>query len=281
MNWLTGLWNWFLSLLGGGGNSPVKIGDHCYMPLFYRNLTGAIDMTWNYLSKSDPEKLHLRNHIKANAASGETPAIAFCLTPQNINGRLVDDKMLAVTDGMLGYLTAKCKELVQDGIAVFPCLYVDDLVPRWWQIENHVGIWKRIHGRISKYVTGYILSIESNEYANNVEQLRGCIAVMRAAMPGVDYYGTHLQFRANNGRYQWQGGASTPSNANIILVEYSWNPHKGDVAGVAGLHKEFAAIMAAEPVLKMVHHEFNVNFDSAIGKAQTEMLRERGAWGVA
>lgn len=281
MNWLIDFVRRVWNAIFGGGNSPVKIGDHCFMPLFYRNLTGGIDMTWNYLSKSDSEKQHLRNYIKANSTSDETPTIAFCLTPQSINGGLVDDKMLAVTDGMLDYLEAKCKELVKDGVAVFPCLYVDDLVPRWYFIEQHQAIWRRIHDRIKNYVTGYILSIETNEEANNVGQLQGCIEVMRVAMPDAAFYGTHLQFRANNGRYTWQGGASTPQNANIILVEYSWNPHRGDAAGVDGLQREFAAIMGASPNLKMVHHEYNVQFDSAVGNAQREMLRAWGAWGVA
>ena len=227
MNWITEIVDWFLSLFGGSRIKAVTIGDHCYMPLFYRNLSGAIDATWNYLSKADGEKQHLRNHIQSNAQSGETPAICFCLTPQNINGGLVDNKMLAVTDGMLDYLESKCSELVKDGIAVFLCLYVDDSAPRWWEIERHTGVWKRIHERVGGYVTGYILSIEANEYANNANQLLGCINVMRAWMAGVAYYGIHLQWQANNGRYSWRGNTPGTHIAVTPSVKMFFAPNAG------------------------------------------------------
>ena len=51
---------------------PVKIGGHCYMPLFY-NISGSIKMSWDYLRFPDSEKKLIRKQIKAGAASGETP----------------------------------------------------------------------------------------------------------------------------------------------------------------------------------------------------------------
>ena len=281
MSWLTDLFNWVLSWFGGGRSiRPVEIGEHCYMPLFYRNLGGRIDMTWNYLSKSDPEKQHLRDHIKLNAANGETPATCFCLTPQNINGGVILDNM-SVTDGMLDYLEAKCKELVEDGIAVFLCLYVDDMAPRWWEIEKHTATWSRIYNRVRKYVTGYVLSIEANEYANNVGQLDGCIKVMRAFMPGADYYGLHLQWKASNGHYAWRGISSVPTSANLVLAEYTHNPNNGNAISEDAFRRQCQAIQEANPGVNIVHYEFNVDSMGIRGKRLTEILREEGVWGVA
>ena len=85
MSWLIKILNWILSLLGLE-SGPVKIEEHCYMPLFYRNLSGGIDSNWNYLAKSDAEKKHLRDFINSGTADGETPAICFCLTPAGVSG---------------------------------------------------------------------------------------------------------------------------------------------------------------------------------------------------
>lgn len=282
MNFIMSIVNWILSLFNGGGsNGPVRIGDHCYMPLFYRNLSSKVDATWNYLSKSDGEKQHLRKHIKDNAKSGETPAIVFCLTPQNINGGLLNNSMAAPTAGMLDYLEAKCRELVEDGIAVFLCLYVDDSIPRWWEIEKHKAIWTQIHARVCKYVTGCVLSIEANEYANNVGQLAGCITAMRAAMPKADYYGLHLQWLASNGKYSWRGISSVPASAGLVLAEYTHDPNKGNLINEATFRSQCRAIEAANPAVKIVHQEFNVDVLGAQGRRQTEILREEGVWGVA
>jgi hypothetical protein len=279
MNWLTKIWNWVLSLFDIKPG-PVKIGDRCYMPLFPWDKTYGIMMTWDYLAWSDAKKKVCRDAIKAGATSSETPAITMCLTPAGCTGGMIDDKMTAITDTMLDLLEKKVVDLVKDGIAVFPCLYVDDATPRWFEIEKHQAIWKRVHGRIGRYVTGYILSIETNEQASNVGHLQGCINVMRECMPGADFYGTHLQWKSR-GRYSWTGGSSTPSNANIILVETPNNPHNGDAYGVAGVIRDYNEIKTACPALKFVMHEFNVNSNSGVGKAQTEALRNVGAWGAA
>ena len=281
MDWLMDIINWLLSLIGIGPVvwKPVTIGSHCYMPLFVPGMNGGIKMSWDYLSYSSDEKKHFRNHIKADAASGETPAICFCLTPRNVNGGLLENNMLAVGDDALSVLESRCQELVKAGIAVFPCLYVDDSVPRWWEIEKHIGIWIRISNQIKKYITGVILSIESNEMANNVGQLEGCINVMRNVFPEMEYYGTHLQFRSG-GKYSWTGGNSTPKNANIILAEYSWNPHNGDTVGLDKFKNEYYAIQRANPTLNWISHEYNVNSESTVAKMQRQFLRDQNAWGI-
>ena len=279
MSFLNAIIDWIMRLLFDV-IKPVKIGDHIFMPLFYKNLTGALDTTWNYMSKSDAEKQHLRNYIKANVKSGETKATCFCLTPQNINGGLIDDKTLTVTDGMLGYLESKCKELIEDGIAVFLCLYVDDSAPRWFAIESHKALWARIHGKVGKCVTGYILSIETNEYANSMSHIEGCINVMRSVMPGAAWYETHLQWVANNGKYIWNSITNLPKNADLILAEYSWDPHKGDAVGLENFKNEYFTIQKANPTLKFVSHEYNLNVGSAVFEAQRAFLRAQGAWGI-
>lgn len=278
MSFLSDILNWILSLFSGGGSAgkPIEIGAHVFMPLFYRNLRGGIDGTWNYLSKSDPEKLHLRKHLMENAQPGETPAITFILTPQAENGGLVDDKMLAVTDGMLDYLEAKCKELIEDGIAIFLCLYVDDKSPRWYEIEKHMAIWTRIHGRVGKYITGAILSIETNEKANNKAQIEGCINVMRAVMPGLAWYGTHLTWRSG-GAYSWNTG-NAPANASIILMETSNDPHR-DVPPKFVID-EYYEVKNSNPGLRFVVHESNLNVGSQNQLAARAALRNAGAWGV-
>ena len=274
------IWNWIKSIFHGS-DSPIKIGDHCYMPLFPRRADGGLEMTWNYLSWPTTMQAEIRSWIKSHKASNETPAITFCLTPRNINGGLIENDMNGLTPEKLNVLEDRCKELVKAGIAIFPCLYVDDSEPRWWQIKKHVIAWQTIHGKIGKYVTGYILSIESNEKAKSVGQLNDCINTMMVNMPGVDFYGTHLQWTANNGRYSWKGGASTPNIANIIFVEYSWDPNKGNKIGVNKMENEFNAITAAEKRVKLCHQEFNVDATGSVGKKQTEMLRRKKAWGIA
>jgi len=255
---------------------PVKIGGHCYMPLFY-NISGSIKMSWDYLRFPDSEKKLIRKQIKAGAASGETPAICFCLTPEGSNGGLMLNNMLSVSDDALDWLELECKALVRDGIAVFPCLYVDDSIPRWWDIEKHAAIWTRVHGRICKYVTGYILSIETNEAANSKAHIEGCINAMRAYMPGVAFYGTHLQWKSG-GQYSWTGGSSTPTNANIILAEYSWNPHNN--VGIQAFKNQYNEIVQANLILKWVSHEYCVDFGSAFVKEAKKFQRAQGAWGV-
>jgi len=272
---LVQLFNWIFQIESG----PVKIGEHCYMPLFYRAQTGSVAMTWGYLSKPDYERAHLRKTIKDGAQSGETPAICFCLTPQNINAGVILDNM-TVSEEMLDYLEDRCKELVDDGVAVFPCLYVDDASPRWMEIEKHRPVWEKVHSRIGKYVTGYILSIETNEYANSAAHIDGCLTVMRSAMPGADFYGTHLQWKASNGRYQWASAIGIPASANLILVEFSFDPHKGDLLGLQAVKNEFYDIQRCNPGLRWVAHEYNTDAGSVTCEAQKEFLRQQKIWGT-
>jgi hypothetical protein len=262
----------------GGETDKVEIGDHIFMPLFCR-IASRVVGTWDYMARNDAERKQMRDYIKTNAAPGETPAITYCLTPYNVNGHTIDDDMRDVTSFALGVIRAMCEELVNDGIAVFLCLYVDDAAPRWMNIADHRKVWQKVHKEVNGLASGYILSIETNEKAIFKADIENSIAVMREVFPGAEFYGTHLQWGAG-GRYRWTGGSSTPSNANIIFVENSWDPHKGDAAGVYRIRSEWQSIRAAEQRVKLVAHEYNINAGGAIEKAQRAELRSQGIWGI-
>lgn len=307
MSFFKKIWEWIKSLFGGDKDKAIKLGDKVFMPLFY-NYTSVsaleeavfkqsyiynkyfkaaatnIRATWDYMNKNEAERKFLRDFIKANAVNGETPAMTWCLSPYGVNGNTIPDNMSSVSVDALNVIEARCKEAVKDGIAVFLCLYVDDAVPRWFEIEKHKAVWKKVHDRVGYLVTGYVLSIETNEYANNVGHIEGCINVMRSVMSGVDHYTTHLQFAAKNSHgYEWIGSTnkSTPKNITMLLVEMSWDPHKGDAVGVQGVKNEYAAIKQREPSLRLIVHEYNINSMSATGKAQREWLRTQSPFGVA
>ena len=105
---------------------------------------------------------------------------------------------------------------------------------------------------------------------------------MKNIMPGVEYYGTHLQWHANNGSYAWLGSVNktTPKNVNMLLVENSWDPHKGDAVGLQGMKNEYTVIKQREPTLKLIIHEYNLNPSGNVYKAQKEWLRTQKPFGV-
>lgn len=287
-----------------GDPGAIKIDKPISMPLFYENAgirsldegsyldkkyfsgvagvkdsTRGVDSTWNYLNKSADGRKKCRDEIKAATKSGEIPAITFLISTEGCGGPL--SNFPNVTDEQINQAAELIKELVKEGIAVFPCLYVDDPsgnIPNWTKIEQHMAAWTRIHKGIGKYVTGYALSIESNELANNTEQIRGCINVIRVSMPDVDYYGTHMEFGAS-GRYSWTGGATTPSNADFILLE-TWDPHKGDAMGLNGMINKYNNIKPRTGALKLIWQEYNLNPNGNINKQQREWLKTKGEWGV-
>ena len=281
--------------------SAIKINKPISMPLFYDNggvrsvsdnlsyvqqkyfsniKAGNLDGTWNYLNKSEAGRKKCREQIKAATKSGEIPAITFLISTEGCAGPL--SGFPNVTDEQIAQTKVLVKELVQEGIAAFPCLYVDDpygSMPVWTQIEQHIAVWTRIHNGIGRYVTGYVLSIETNEKANNVEQIRGCINVVRVAMPGVDYYGTHLMWGAS-GRYSWTGGSSTPGNADFILLEAPWHPNQGDAQGLRGIQNLYNNVKPRVGGLRLIWHEYNLNPNGSINLQQREWLKTKGEWGV-
>ncbi len=274
MSIIEAIWSWIMSLFGAP-LGPVKVGERVFMPLFLPYKM----MTWNYLAMNDGARKSVRDYIRAQALYNETPAICFLLTPDDCNGGLVGNKMDMVTDIAKDELHRKCKELVKDGIAIFACLYNDDptpAMPKWWEIEKHKNIWACLHGILKDYVSGYILSIESNEKADSKEHLEGCITFMRAVLPGAQFYGTHLQWQAR-GRYTWDRG-NAPSNADCILMETRNDPNY-DVPASSVL-ADYEAAQRANPI-KICVHEYNINVNSSNQLTARAGIRKADAWGVA
>jgi len=270
---------WLISFLTGNPRA-IQVDGNVIMPLFYIDLNGKIASTWNYLSKSKAEQQHCRNEIKRVAVDGEQPAITFLLSHAGEDGGIWSN-FPVINQPNLDTAVDAIKELVNDNIAVFPCLYTDDALPRWWEIWKHVDVWKVIHENIGRYVSGYILSIETNEQVISLAQLQDCIERMKSAMPGAQYYGTHLEYNAKSGNsnYRWAGGNTTPSNANLILVEL-WQPQSGDARGVQGVKILYSDIVAHEPNMKLCIHEYTFNPPGDICRQQREYLRNRNPWGV-
>lgn len=291
--------------------SAIKINKPISMPLFYDNggiratsnseftqeryfpkknvvlryfseknlKAGNIAATWDYLSKSEAGKKKCREEIKATTKSGEIPAITFLISRNGESGPL--GTFPNITDDQINQAKEMIKELVEEGIAVFPCLYVDDpsgSIPKWWEIEKHMNSWIRVNNGIKKYVTGYILSIETNEKANSKNHIEGSITAMRAYMAGVDYYGTHMEF-GKRGRYTWTGGGTTPNNADIIILEL-WDPHKGDAMGLNGVKNRYNHIKPRVGILRLIWQEWNLNPNGSINKQQREWLKSKKEWGV-
>jgi hypothetical protein len=283
---LADIWDWIRRLFGWRPEpTAIRIADwqHVYMPLFYAKANGSAEGTWNYLSMDDAHRAQCRAQILAGVVDGEVPAITFCLTPNDLTFGLWGTFPALNPDG-LPVLRARLEELVADGIAVFPCLYVDDPtgdMPRWWEISKYGDGWAQIHTEIGHLCTGYILSIENNERASSVHHMAGCVDHMRRLMPGVQFYGTHLQWLgAGQAGYRWSGNTSTPTNLDLILVETTWHPNQGDKVGVAGLAKELTNIIRACPGKRLVIHEYNLNPAGAVCAQQRAYLRGQAVFGV-
>lgn len=277
------LWNWivrFIEMLFSGGKlKRIKIGDKVFMPLFFPKSGGGVGSTWAYMRGDEGWRSYLRSYIMLHRNSGETPAICFLLTPDDCNGGFIPNNIPVLNEGQLAAIHARVVELVREGIAVFPCLYNDDPngnMPRWWEMEQHLAVWKQVHAKIGDLVTGYILSIESNE-KKNLGGVQHYIQMMRDIMPGVPFYGTHVQWKARGSPYYWDGG-NVPFNANIILVETSNDPNQ-DVSADHVL-REYNDIKSANPNLKFVMHEYNLNVNSQNFNNTRSRLRSSGAWGI-
>jgi len=261
---------WLTDWLFGSKIKAIDVtGKKLCMPLFYPKPNGTVDATWNYLSKSPADREWCRQKIKATAVSGEVPAIAFLLTPNNEGGNLfLQVSPGAVNVANLEAAAERMKELCKDGIAVFVVLYTDDKAPRWWEISAHIPGWIIVWDKIKPYVTGCILSIESTEKGNYLKVQDG-IAKMQAAMPGAQLYGTHQQWHTN-----WYSAGDTPANATVLLCETSNKP--SDNPGMNLLKANVNGMIAAAGAGRLVIHEYF--FYPTV--EQREWLRGQGLKGV-
>lgn len=281
MNFFEAIWAWILSLFGADEIS-IKIGrdDSVFMPLFYRDTAGSIASTWDYLSKSATEQAHCRKRILELKVGDEIPAICFLLSPSAEGGNLFTP-WPTVNEANLDRAATVLKQTVKAGIACFACLYTDDKNPRWFEIGGHQEVWKTVYAKIGKYLTGAVLSIETNEYARDRTQIETCIQIMKDCMPDFNWYGVHLNWLAKSGvsNYRWGVGDSTPHNADFLLVENSWQPQAGDAVGVPKVREEYVAITAYCGRLPLVFNEYNFN---PAGKTpeQRAYLRSQHPFGV-
>lgn len=256
---------------------PVDVRGRLFVPLFYRDTRGKLDSTWGYLSKPYTEQAHFRDWLLRSAAPGETPAITFLLTPNREGGNLWARFPGELSASAVSAAKVAIEELVRDGIAVIPCVYVDDPsgdMPRWWDIGQHVDGLATLHAAIGGLVSGYIVSIEQNERARSKAQIEDTIDKLRRYMPGRQVYGTHLQHRGAGAGYQWIVGNDTPRNADIIVAEASWNPDRGDSVGVEGIRRQIDMLRAGGIELgKVVLQEYNLNPGSPVAEQQRAALR--------
>jgi len=277
-----------LRWLFGGKRDKVELKDHIFTSLFFPRpggpyVNGTVDGTWGYLNLTKNQQADCRKYIKANAADGETPAILFLLTPSAEAG-MIFNPFPTVDANNLKRATEAIELLVKDGIAVFPTLYTDDQNPVWWDIEHHRIGWSTVHAAIGKHVNGYVLSIEGNERVTTLAKLEACITSMRTHLPGVDYYCAHMQFNSKSTKssYRWNNQATVPKNIDILFVENSWPPQRGDTVGLAKAKSEYLTINGAIPAnIKRVFHEYNINPSSNVYKEQRQFLRDRQPFGVS
>jgi len=276
---------WLMELFGIDVKA-VTLGDKVFMPLFYVTQTGGTAATWDYLNKSKDDQKYCRDMILNMCKSGETPAICFLLTPGYEAGS-VFDHFPKINEYNLSHAIDAMRECAWDGIAVVPCLYTDDkpanpVTHKGWfyEIESYEKEWGYIHERIKRYVSAYCLSIESNEQCKTVSALQHYIYLMGKFMPGKPC-GVHLQWQSRgSGNYVWNSLASTPENADFILVEFSWHPDNGDSKDVSGLQSEMLIIQTELKDKKLLFHEFNMNPAGEIMPEQRERMRSYRPWGV-
>lgn len=277
---------WVMELLGIEP-SAVKLGDRVFAPLAYVSPTDGMAMTWDYLNKSKSDQKYCREMILNMAQKDETPAIVFLLSPGYEAGSAFDH-FPNINEANLAIVVEAIRECAWDGIAALGCWFTDDKpanpVTRegwFYQIENYQGVLQYVHARIGRYISGYCLSIESNEQCKTVSALQHYIHLMKKYM-GNKPCGTHLQWQSKGADgYVWNSDASTPQNADFILAEFSWHPNQGDKHGVEGIDREQPLIQAAcGKNIKLLYHEYNLNPIGKLMTAQRKKLRKTGAWGV-
>lgn len=285
---IAGIVLWILRKIGipvpvPGGAKAVDIKGKLFSPCFLRDADNDVVGCWEYLSREPKHQAAYRAWLKSHAVKGETPALAICLSPSDVAGGIWRRFPDEFDEPKLAAAIEALKAMCADGIAVLATLYVDDNEPRWWEIGSHRAGWAKLHERIGRYVSAYLLSIETNERTGHHDRgrIEAAIAVMREAMPGAQAYGTHLQFLG--GTYRWDAAVWTPRNADLVLVEAPWDPHQGDAKGTGGIRDMMDHMGAAGLVGqygRLVMQEYNLNAGGRIEAEQRAYLRGCGLKGV-
>jgi hypothetical protein len=287
---IAGIVLWILRKIGipvpvPGGAKAVDIKGKLFSPCFLRDADNDVVGCWEYLSREPKHQAAYRAWLKSHAVKGETPALAICLSPSDVAGGIWRRFPDEFDEARLAAAIEALKALCAAGIAVLATLYVDDPSgpERWWEIREHQSGWTRLHERIGKYVSAYLLSIETNErtWHHDRGRIEAAIDTMRAAMPGAQAYGTHLQFLG--GTYRWDAAVWTPRNADLVLVEAPWDPHQGDAKGTGGIRDMMDRMGAAGLVGqygRLIMQEYNLNAGGRIEAEQRAYLRGCGLKGV-
>lgn len=237
--------------------TPITIGDNkIYCPLFY-NYNGKLETTWDILNKDKNEIKFIVEFIKSTCPRYYQPAITFLLSPADEAGNITDKNLVMINNDNLNKAIEKMKYFIDNNIAVFPCLYTDDKNPDWRDIEKHINIWKTIHNKIKDCVSGYLLSIESNERFRDIKVLKDAFIVMKSMLSGVEIYSTHLQY--NSSDYRWVTEGNLFAELKYIFVETSWQPTAGNSIDIDKFKSEIDAIVTNNPSKKLVIIEYNTD----------------------
>jgi hypothetical protein len=282
------VWAWLrkASPIPIGDPTAPKISGKLLCPCFASGVNGRVLGVWDLLGLDAANQDAVLASLKRYAARGEIPMAAFLLTPNEVAGKLFVRFPDILDEARCATAEAFFKRALKAGVALAPTLYCDDPDPRrgdpcWFQLADHKAGWRVFFDRYSKYFSAVFLSVETNERAASRGQVDGLIDLLRREVaPGLQAYGTHLDWGAHN------VDAVRPGNADLILFEGPWliargMEHVGDARGVNGVRAWIDSMKARGVDLgKAVIHEFNMRPDGEIVKAQRDAGREAGLRGV-
>ncbi len=256
---------------------PIKIGNNkIYCPLFY-NYNGRLEATWDILNKDKQEIKFVSEYIKSGCPKGFQPSITFLLSPADEAGNITDKNLVMINNDNLNKAIEKIQYFLDNGIAIFPCLYTDDKSPDWRDIGKHINIWKTIHNKIKDYVSGYLLSIESNERFRNINILKDCLITMKSHLTDVEIYTTHLQYNSTD--YRWLTENQLFNELEYIFVETSWQPTQGNNIDINRFSAEIDNMINNNKSKKLVIMEYNTDLYSEKAKQQRMYLINKTSLG--
>jgi len=220
---------------------------------------------------SDSEISYIKNYILTYCPTGYQPSITFLLSPPDEAGNITDNNISNINNINLKKVINKIAYFGVNNIASIPCLYTDDKDPDWRSINNHINNWKIIHNYMKNYISGYLLSIETNEKANNINNIRNAFNIMKNNLSGVELYSTHLQYKSSG--IDWNKESDLFSELNIIFVENSWSPTDAKDIDINKFSNEIEEIAKNNPNKKMIFIEYNVFIeDNSYAKQKNKLI---------
>lgn len=268
---------------------PADISGKLLCPCFAVDADDDVVGLWGLLGMDERNRDAAVAWVRRQARLGETPMLAFLLSPTEIAGRLFSVFPGALDEAACAAAERFFHKMLAAGVALAPTLYCDDpdgTMPRWWEIRKHSEGWKKLHARLGKYFSAAFLSIETNERATSQGAVEDAIGTLRECFPGLQAYGTHLQWATRDTRYKWIGGNTVPRNADLVLAEAPWaiepaREGEGDRQGISGLNAWVSGMKnAGVPLGKIVLHEANLRPGGQIAGQQRDAGRKWGVRGV-